>query len=444
MILKTISKFIKLSFFFWLLITCSQAFAAENQPAIVLTVNGAIGPATAEYIAAGIKTAKNENASCVVIEMDTPGGLDKSMRSIIKSILASSVPVISYVSPSGARAASAGTYILYASHIAAMAPGTNLGAATPVNMLQSGQNKDKNEKSQSASDKKMQNDAIAYIESLARLRDRNTDFAVKAITEAASIPASKALKMNVINLMANNLSDLLQKVNGQKVSLANEVVTLNTTNVPVKYIKPNFKTKFLAIITNPSFAYILLLIGIYGLFFEFANPGFIVPGVAGAIALVLALYAFHLLPVSFAGISLMIIGIIFIIAEAFVPSFGALGLGGMIAFIIGSIFLMDTSLKAFQIPWGLIITMGVMNALFFFGIIGMAIRSSKRKIVSGKEHLRGLEGHALENIPEANTGWVWVNGERWKAKTQQNLQKNDTIEVVEVHGLELTVKKRET
>ncbi len=431
-------------FYFIIVLLCCVTLTVQAetlQSAVLLQINETIGPAVEDYVAAGLATAAAQNAAVVILQIDTPGGLDKSMREIIKSILASPVPVVSYVAPSGARAASAGTFILYASQIAAMAPGTNLGAATPVQLLENNLPSKTNTtfaaSNQSSMDLKMRNDAVAYIKSLAELRHRNSQWAELAVTSAASLPATEALKLNVIDLIANNIPELLNAINGRTVSVRGQDFVLHTQNLPVETLNPNWRSKFLGVITDPTIAYILLLIGIYGLLIEFAHPGFVLPGVTGVIALILALFAFHMLPISYAGLSLMLLGLIFLIAEAFMPSFGVLGLGGIIAFVVGSVFLMNTEVKAYRINWSVIITMTILNAIFFLGIIATVIRARQRKIVSGREALIGMEGEALEDLQ--HEGLVLVNGERWQAISEMPIKQHHSIHVVAIKGLKLQV-----
>lgn len=410
---------------------------SQSNTAALLDIKGAIGPAVQDFIHRGINTAVRQGDKVVILRMDTPGGLGKSMRSIIKSILASPIPIISYVSPSGARAASAGTYILYASHIAAMAPGTNLGAATPVSIGTPGTGKDKKKaKTKTAGQLKAINDARAYIRSLAQLRGRNVEWAEKAVSKAESLSAQEAVKLNVVNYIARDLSELLQKADGLKVSVVGHERVLHTKNLQVKQILPDWRTRFLAVITNPSIAYILLMVGFYGLFFEFANPGFVVPGVVGAICLLLALYSFQLLPINYAGLGLILLGLAFIVAEAFMPSFGALGIGGIISFVIGSILLLRTDVEGYGIPWGVILGVTAVTGLFFVLILQLAFRSRRRKVVSGREQLIGLTAVVIERN---NKLWLRVEGELWKIDNSETLQVGQKVRVKGVRGLKLEV-----
>jgi len=434
-----------------LLAFLSLALAQQNK-ALLLNIDGGIGPATADFVSRGIEKAAKDGASLVIIKMDTPGGLDKSMRTIIKSILSAPVPVVTYVAPSGARAASAGTYILYASHIAAMAPGTNLGAASPVSIggggLVPGKKPDKksdkkaNDKTpavtqQETMKKKVTKDALAYIRSLAQLRGRNVEFAEQAVLEAATLTAIEAKKQNVIDIVATNVPDLLAQINGRSVVVQGQKLVLNTKNMQVVQVNPDWRMKFLAVITDPSVAYILLMIGVYGIFFEFANPGFVMPGVVGAIALLLALYAFQLLPISYAGLGLIFLGIIFMIGEAFMPSFGALGIGGVIAFIVGSILLMDSDLPGYQIAWPVILSVAIANAAFFFMVLSLSFRSRRQKVVSGRETLAGKVVVALEDFE--GSGQVKLDGEIWHAVCDTPVHKGQVLSVMDVDGIKLIV-----
>ncbi|OGT43658.1 MAG: hypothetical protein A3F13_10080 [Gammaproteobacteria bacterium RIFCSPHIGHO2_12_FULL_40_19] len=405
----------------------------------VLNIQGAIGPAVQDYVLHGIKESEKLQAKAIVLTMDTPGGLDTSMRGIIKSILHSPVPVISFVYPSGARAASAGTYILYASHIAAMTPGTNLGAATPVSIVspEKSDEKNKKENKENASTLKAINDAKAYIRSLAQLRNRNEQWAVTAVTKADSLSATEALKLNVINFVAPSISELLKETNGKIVSINNVPTTINTADATLLHIQPNWRNKILTIMTDPSVAYILLMLGVYGLFFEFMNPGYVAPGVVGAISLLMASYAFQLLPINYAGFTLIVLGIIFMVAESFLPSYGALGLGGIVGFLIGSFLLFDTEAPEFTLPWQLISGVTITTGLFMIGLVQLILRSRFKPVVSGVETMIGKVG-----IIEKDTDhfWVLINGGRWKATSKDALFDKQTVTIMRVDGLTLIVK----
>lgn len=446
-------------FLFFLCVLPVQAKGAH-----VLAVQGAISPGSADYLVRGIDKAAEAQARLVVIEIDTPGGLDTSMRDVIKAILASPVPVATYVSPKGARAASAGTYILYASHIAAMAPATNLGAATPVELIPGGNTPPekpaapgkKNEKlaadapvqdaakdapqstPQDAKSRKAVHDAAAYIRSLAELRGRNIEWAERAVREAVSLSAEAALQAKVVDVVAENLDDLLKQIHGRKVKLSSGEITLDSANLTITRADPDWRSKLLTVIGDPGIAYILMLLGIYGLLYEFSNPGMLFPGVVGGICLLLALFALQLMPISYVGLALIILGIALMVSEAFLPSFGALGLGGIIAFAIGSVMLVDTDIPDYGISWALIIPIVAVTALFSFIVVSMALRARKRPVITGAEELLGTEGEVLDDIQ--NEGWARVHSELWRVRSSIPLVRGAKVRVIARHDLILEVK----
>ncbi|WP_323113497.1 nodulation protein NfeD [Pseudomonas guariconensis] len=431
----------------WLLLTLvlgmvPSGLAVPGSSVWLLDIDDAIGPASADYLIRGLEQAQAQNAQLVVIRLDTPGGLDSAMRQIIKAILASPVPVASFVAPSGARAASAGTYILYASHVAAMAPGTNLGAATPVQIGAAPPGKPDADKP-SPDDplaRKQVNDAAAYIRGLAQLRGRNADWAQKAVREAVSLSASEALHLNVIDQMANDLPQLLNQLDGKTLVAAGQPRQLQTADAVIIEHLPDWRTRLLAVITNPSVALILIMIGIYGLLFEFMSPGSGVGGVIGGICLLLALYAMQLLPVSYAGMALILLGVAFMIAEAFLPSFGVVGFGGIVAFVVGAVILMDTDAPGFGIPLALIVALAAFSALLLGGVLGMALKARRRALVSGDAGLVG----SLVTVTQVMAGnpfcgSVQAQGEQWQVQCATPLQPGQQVRVTARHGVMLEV-----
>ena len=435
----------------------------QERQAIVLDIQGPIGPATRDFIDRSLQTAAERNASLVIIRMDTPGGLAESTRDIVKAILNSPVPVATFVAPPGARAASAGTYILYASHIAAMSPATNVGAATPVSIIGGAGNKspggkaddttsDGEQQEDSGKDqaeaiekssgdamtKKAVNDAVAHIRGLAGKRGRNADWAELAVREAASITSEEALELGVIDLIAANVGDLLDKIDGMVVEVNGREQVLETKGLLIERLEPDWRSKFLVVITSPTIAYLLLMIGVYGLILEGYNPGAILPGVVGAICLLMALYAFQMLPVNYAGLGLIVLGIILMIAEVMAPSFGALGFGGIVAMVIGSIILIDTDVPGFAVSRTLIGAIAITGSLGLMAIITFAVKARQRPIVSGREQLVGAPGTALESFERK--GEVFVHGERWSAISETPIGKDQAVVVTGIDGLTLSVR----
>jgi membrane-bound serine protease (ClpP class) len=447
--------------------------AASAEPpgtATVLEIDGAIGPATSRYVVRGLEAARQTGSRVVVLQLDTPGGLDSAMRDIIRAILASPIPVVSYVSPSGARAASAGTYILYASHIAAMAPATNLGAATPVSiggepqpepapLPMPGATPDKDGSAGSGSarstpgggapavgappvpgsamERKVVNDAVAYIRGLAELRGRNADWAEQAVRGAASLSATAALQQKVIDVIAADIPDLLARIDGREVHLGDRSVQLATRDLTLTHLKPDWRTQLLAVITNPTVAYGLMVIGIWGLLLEGYNPGAVLPGVVGSICLLVALFAFQLLSVNYAGLALVEVGTAMIVAEFFFPTYGSLGVGGLIAFVVGSLILFDTDVPGLNVGRPLIAAFATVGALMIGGIVYLATRDMRRPVATGTEGMLGAGAEVVADF--TGRGRVRYGGELWNARSNAPLRAGDVARIVKVEGLTLWV-----
>ena len=385
----------------------------------VITVDAPITPMVSEYIIRSIDTAARERAEAVIIQLDTPGGLVDSMREIVKKMMAAEVPVVVYVAPSGARAASAGVFITMAAHIAVMAPGTHIGAAHPVTM---------EGKMDKTMESKVVNDLAAMARNVAEQRGRNQKWAEEAVRKSVSITDSEALKEHVIDLVAPDLTAVVKQINGRTVNLLTGKRTLNTANARVNQIQMGFREKLLEIVSNPNVAYILMILGFYGLYFELSNPGAIFPGVAGAIALILAFYALHTLPINYAGLMLIVLAIGLFIAEAFITSHGILGVGGVIAMAMGSVMLIDSPLPALRISWSVIIPVVALSALLFIVTVTLGLRVHREKPDTGKEGMIGLEGEARTDVHES--GQIFVHGEYWNARSDQPIKKGARVKVL--------------
>jgi membrane-bound serine protease (ClpP class) len=444
-----------------LVMSCMTMCAAQAAaPVLVLSQNSAIGPASVDYLQRGMAKAADLHAQLVIIRMDTPGGLDLSMRAIIRDILASQIPVAVYVAPDGARAASAGTYILFASHIAAMAPATNLGAATPImiggDTPDAGEPEAPSAKGERKAERpavsitssrqtllrKQTNDAAAYIRGLAQMRGRNADWAEQAVRDAVSIPAQEALKLKVIDLIAADVPQLLKQIDGRKLIAGGREVHLATSNAEIVEYNPDWRTRLLMIITDPGIAYILLLVGIYGLLFEFLSPGFVAPGVIGAISLLLGLLALQMLPVSFAGLALMALGVALLVAEHYAPGFGILGGGGLVAFAAGSMMLIDTETPGYGVPLSVVAAATAAIGALLLVTLTLALRSRRLPVVSGREHLMGAGGEIIDQAGGAY--YARVFGERWQVRSAAPLAIGVRIRVIAIEGLVLVVEPLQT
>ncbi|MDB5860095.1 MAG: hypothetical protein JWQ76_3784 [Ramlibacter sp.] len=422
---------------------------SRDAPVLVLQVQDAIGPASASYILRGIARAEATGAPLLVIRLDTPGGLDSAMRQIIQAILAARVPVAVYVSPEGARAASAGTYILYAAHVAAMAPATTLGAATPVSIGLGGPERklppEPGKPGASAPAPadtmaaKQVHDAAAFIRGLAQQRGRNAEWAERAVREAVTLTASEAVREKVVDLVATDLPDLLAQADGRRIRLRSGAeVTLATRGAPTELVLPDWRLQLLSVIANPSVALVLMMVGIYGLLFEFASPGAVVPGTVGGICLLLAAFALQLLPVNYAGVGLILLGVVLMVAEVHAPSFGALGFGGVVSLVAGGLLLFDREVPGLEVPWALIFGLAAFTATLVLLGGSMALRARRRPVVSGAEDLVGAAGVVL--AIETDGAWAQVRGERWLVRGDVPLRVGQRVRVLALHGLTLEVR----
>ena len=419
--------------------------AGFAERALLLEIDGPIGPPVADYIVRELEAARLDNVRLIILRINTPGGLDTSMRQIVSAILASPVPVSTYVAPNGARAASAGTYIAYASAIAAMAPGTNIGAATPVQLGgnpllppdQKQQQKAKSDEPGDVETRKIVNDAVAYIRGLATLNGRNADWAADAVRSAASLPAAEALSLHVVDTVADDVPDLLRKIDGRMVTVAGKPQPLATAGLEVVTVPPDWRTNMLALITNPNVAFILMLIGIYGLIFEFLNPGTVAPGLVGTISLLVALYALAFVPINYAGAALLLLGIALMVAEVHIGAFGALGIGGIAAFVIGALMMFPAHAPGLSLSGGIVAGAAIGSAALLLLALAALLRSRKRPVVTGSEALIGSEGETV--FWQGAEGRVRVNGEIWLARSETSLAAGRRVKVIGRDGLVLRV-----
>ena len=427
---RTIIFFLILIFILFYSLT--ENYTTPNSPIYLLQLNGIINPITSQYVVGGIEDAEAEGAECLILQLDTPGGLDTSMRDIIRKMLNSTIPIIVYVSPSGGRAASAGVFITLASNIAAMAPGTNIGAAHPVVM--GGEEIDEEMKA------KMENDAAAYIKTIAEKRGRNIKWAEKAVRESVSITEQEAIEIGVIEFIANDVEELIEIIDGVRVTTASETRTLKTKGAEIIPVKMSFKDIFLHSLTNPNIAYILLFLGIYGILGEFSNPGSFFPGIVGGISLILAFVAFQSIPINYGGFILIIFGIVLFVLEIYTPTFGVLTAGGVTSLVLGSFMLSKSTAPFLRISLGLIIAMSLATAAFFVFALSKGIKIQWKKPLTGREGLIGKVGIAKTALDPDGT--IFIHGERWQASTEgESIKEGEEVEVLEVKGLNLIVKK---
>jgi len=411
---------------------CFLVLLLNSADVYIADLNGIVSPASSAYLVRAIEYAENHRAACLVLELDTPGGLDESMREITKKIESARIPVVVYVAPKGARAASAGVFILYSSHLAAMAPGTNIGAAHPVGMG--------GEKMDSVMVKKVTNDAVAYIRALAKEHQRNADWAEKAVRESASVDAETARQLGVCELIANSDEDLLTKIDGRLVTVRNDTVAIRVKDARVRPISMTMRERLLLILTNPNIAYILLMLGIYGLFFELQNPGMVLPGVLGGICLILGFYALHVLPVNYAGVALIFLSAIFFIFDVYAPSHGILTAGGIISLVIGSVILFDSNVPYLRVSWEVIMAVVIIITAFVVFLLTLGVRAQFKKPATGREGMIGAEGVSRTKVNNQG-GTVFVHGEYWNAISERPVDKDRRVKIVEVKGSLLKVEE---
>jgi len=410
----------------------STAPAKEKPVVDVLTVEGAIQPISAQVIVQAIARAERDKREALIIRLDTPGGLDTAMRDIIKRILVSEVPVVVYVAPAGSRAASAGTFIAYAAHVAAMSPGTSIGAATPVNLGGGDTGKDLA--------RKVRNDAVSYIRSLAAQRGRNADWAEKAVREGGSLPEDEALRLHVIDYIARDLNELLRRMDGRRVTVAGLTRTLHTKDAVTHEVAASWRQKILGRILDPNIAYILFILGFYGILFELSNPGAILPGIVGGICLLLAFLAFQALPVSMTGLFLILFAMLLFAADIKVQSHGLLAVGGVVSLVLGSLVLLSGDGGAMRVSLSVIVTVTVATMLFFAFVVGAGVRALKRKPLTGREGLVGERGVALTELGP-HEGRIFVHGEYWEAEADERIEKGAPVVVDRVDGMRLRVRR---